>query len=260
MIGDFDLDGRLCKRIMLIKEWSKELFRGTIRKLDEKTGLNGADLEIVLFSGRRSLGYYSHGASNSFGFNLTFFNNASINIAGKFDMIRHEYAHYYDHTTKLDAYVIRSRREKTHGADWRFACCMLNANPRRCYNATLYKDINWSGKEIEARYNADDVKKLDIRLFLNRWNPVPLDDEISGKISSRIKTHNPDGYYDVGNIIEHPVRGYGIVLETIPCVDVTQKIYVRFDDKTDGVFCSKDLWKITDGIAVPYGRGGCNKS
>lgn len=52
----------------------------------------------------------------------------------------------------------------------------------------------------------------------------------------------PEGFFEAGNIVIHPLRGFGVVVDTIPCVDYTQKIYVRFDDKTEGVFGSQNLW------------------
>lgn len=119
----------------------------------------------------------------------------------------------------------------------------------------LFKDVRWSEEEIIKRYRAEDVKKLDICGYLSRWNQVPLDDEKAYKIAARIKKKNSDGYYEIGNIVIHPLRGFGVVIDTIPCVDFTQKIYVRFDDKTEGVFGSQDLWRDVDGIAVPYTRG-----
>ena len=45
------------------------------------------------------------------------------------------------------------------------------------------------------------------------------------------------------------------MLDTIPCVNMMQKIYVRFDDKTDGVFRSDELWREVEGVAVLYTRG-----
>lgn len=39
---------------------------------------------------------------------------------------------------------------------------------------------------------------------------------------------------------------------TIPHDYWTQKIYVRFEDGSDGVFDAKDICKIVDGVAIPY--------
>ena len=240
--------------LLLTTDWSEDMFRGAIRKLDEKTGLDGAKLDIQLFEGGRRLGYYRRGVPGTFGFNLSFFNSLTVNAAEKLDVIRHEYAHYYDFVTKLDTFIVRSKREKVHGADWKFACRMLNANPRSRHNSALFKDINWSAEDIEARYNAEDVRKLDIRSYLKRWNQVPLDEEKTQKIIACIKKKNLNGYYDIGDIILHPLRGYGTVLDAIPCVELRQKVYVRFDDQTEGIFISEDLWKFVDGVAVPYCR------
>lgn len=172
---------------VLAESWTKEVFLEMIRNLDKRTGGDGASLDIILFNGGKRLGYYRYGKQNAFGFNQSFFNNPSVNVAGKIDVIRHEYAHYYDHVTKLDRYVVRSQREKAHGAEWKFACYMLNANPRRCHNEALFKDVRWSEEEIIERYRAEDVKKLDIRGYLSRWNQVPLDEKKASNIVACIK-------------------------------------------------------------------------
>lgn len=59
-------------------------------------------------------------------------------------------------------------------------------------------------------------------------------------------------YYEIGDEILHPKRGFGIVEDAIPHDYWTQKIYVRFEDKSDGVFDANDICKIVDGVAIPY--------
>lgn len=71
-------------------------------------------------------------------------------------------------------------------------------------------------------------------------------------MAAHIKERNPGAYYAVGNEVFHPKRGFGGVCDTIPHENWSQKIYVRFEDQTDGVFDGKDLCKIVDGVVIPY--------
>lgn len=85
----------------LTKTWTVDKIRSIIRKLDEKTGLNGASLSITISGSGRSLGYYQYAAPKSFGFNRKFFNDPLTKESEVIDVIRHEYAHYYDDAANL---------------------------------------------------------------------------------------------------------------------------------------------------------------
>lgn len=106
--------------------------------------------------------------------------------------------------------------------------------------------------EAIAAYNADDVAEFDVLAYLNKWHQAPVDSETATKTLARIKERNPYAYYEIGDEILHPKRGFGIVEDTIPHDYWTQKIYVRFEDRSDGVFDAKDICKIVDGVAIPY--------
>jgi predicted SprT family Zn-dependent metalloprotease len=239
----------------ITKTWTEEKIRSIIRKLDEKTGLNGAALPIAFNSYGWFLGYYDYMEPKAFGFNRKFFNDPATKEAEVIDVIRHEYAHYYVDVADLAHYIGHSRRETSHGTDWKWACKMVGAVPTRCHNATSFSNKNWTFDEATVAYNADDVASFDILSYLDRWHRIPVDSYTAAKTLARIKERNPNTYYEVGDKILHPKRGFGIVNDTIPHDYWTQKLYVRFEDHTDGVFDAQDLCKMVDGVAIPY----CNK-
>ena len=72
------------------------------------------------------------------------------------------------------------------------------------------------------------------------------------KNQRNIERSHADANYEIGDEILHPKRGFGIVEDAIPHDYWTQKIYVRFEDRSDGVFDAKDICKIVDGVAIPY--------
>lgn len=96
------------------------------------------------------------------------------------------------------------------------------------------------------------MTQFDVLAFLNKWHQAPVDPETASKSLARIKDRNPYAYYEIGDEILHPKRGFGIVEDAIPHDYVTQKIYVRFEDMSVGVFDAKDICKIVDGVAIPY--------
>lgn len=236
----------------IAKTWTENKIRSIIRKLDEKTGLNGAALPIKLASHGNALGYYQYAGEKKFGFKPKFINDSETKEAEVIDVIRHEYAHYYVDVTHLERYIGHSRRETSHGDDWKWACKMVGADPTRCHNTATFSDKNWTADEAVAAYNANDVNAFDIFSYLKRWHRVPMDADTASKILVRIKERNPDAYYEIGDGVLHPKRGFGTVEDAIPHDYWTQKIYVRFEDKSDGVFDAKDICKIVDGVVIPY--------
>lgn len=129
---------------------------------------------------------------------------------------------------------------------------MVGADPTRCHNNSDSIGKKWSLTEAIAAYNADDVAEFDVLAFLNKWHQAPVDSETASKALARIKERNPDAYYGIGDGVLHPKGGFGTVEDVIPHDYWTQKIYVRFEDWSDGVFDAKDICKIVDGIAIPY--------
>lgn len=236
----------------ITKRWTEDKIRSIIRKLDEKTGLDGAALPIAFNSCGWFLGHYRYVEPKAFGFNRKFFNDPSTKEAEVLDVIRHEYAHYYVDVANLAHYIGHSRRETSHGADWKWACKMVGADPTRCHNASLFTYKKWTLSDAMAAYNADDVTEFDVLAYLRKWHQIPVDPETALKNLARIKDRNPNAYYEIGDEILHPKRGFGIVKDTIPYDCWTQKIYVHFEDQSDGVFTTKDICKIVNGVAIPY--------
>lgn len=238
----------------LTKIWTEEKIRDIIRHLDEKTGLSGATLPIAFNSYGNLLGYYRYVKPKAFGFNRKFFDDPSTGEAEVIDVIRHEYAHYYVDVANLELFVGHSRREMSHGDDWKWACGMVGADPTRCHNTALFMGKIWSDKDAMAAYNASDIPKCDIIPYLKRWNAVPINVDTAIKINARIKERTPDSYYEIGDEVLHPERGFGFVHDTIPYDYFAQKVYVRFEDGSFGVFTAPEICKIVDGVAVTYRR------
>lgn len=138
----------------ITKNWTEDKIRSIIRKLDEKTGLNGAALPIAFNSYGWFLGHYRYVEPKAFGFNRKFFNDPSTGEAEVIDVIRHEYAHYYVDVAHLERYIGHSRRETSHGDDWKWACKMVGADPTRCHNNSDSIGKKWSLTEAIAAYNA----------------------------------------------------------------------------------------------------------
>lgn len=236
------------------KNWTEDKIRAIIHKLDEKTGLDGASLPISFSSYGWFLGHYRHVEPKSFGFNRKFFNNPLTKEAEVIDVIRHEYAHYYVDVANLEKHIGHSSRETSHGADWKWACKMVGADPTRCHNQELFSNVEWSVEDALNAYYAKDVVAMNILSYIDRWGRVPLDIEEEIKLSNRIKARNPDAFYEVGDEILHPKRGFGVIEDVIPCDHWTQNVYVAFVDHTHGVFNTQELCKIVDGKAVPFSR------
>lgn len=236
-------------------EWTVDKIRWVIECLDRKTGLHGAQLPIILGNHAGAIGCFQFAEEAKFYFRPSFLNNPDVKESAAIDLIRHEYAHYYVHAVKLERFIGHSKRETSHGKDWKWACRMVGAIPSRCYDPDDFRYKSWSAEEAEAAYNAADVVQFDILSFVTKWNQVPILDEVNAaKMLARIKEKYPDAYYVVGDEVHHPVRGHGVVLETIPCNYWTQKMHIRFDDNGEGVYTAKPLRKIVNGIAIPLSK------
>lgn len=80
----------------LTKNWSVEKICAIIRKLDEKIDLHGEDLPIDFSSYGWFLGHYCFVEPKAFGFNGKFCNDYHTKEKEDLNVIRHQYAHYYD--------------------------------------------------------------------------------------------------------------------------------------------------------------------
>lgn len=130
---------------------------------------------------------------------------------------------------------------------------MVGADPTRCHNARVYVDKNWTYREALAAYNAEDVVKMDILAFLKKWDQIPVDKETAEKQTRKIKARDPNGYFERGDEVLHPQIGFGIVQDAILYDRWTQKLYVLFENHTEGVIFAKDLCKVREGKILAAG-------
>lgn len=237
----------------IIREWNVSKIRAIFANLDKKTGLSGADIPIAIANHAGSLGCYQYIGEEKFWFKPSFINDINTPEAAVSDLIRHEYAHYYVHAARLDHYIGHSKRETSHGRDWKWACKMVGAIPTRCYDPKDFSDSNWTAEDAEAAYQAVDVPEFDILSYVNKWHHAPvLDETLASQMLEQIKLTHPNAYYEVGNEVFHPKRGFGIVRETAPCSFWSQQVIVSFEDHSEGVFNARSLCKMINGAAISF--------
>ena len=233
--------------------WKEDKIRYIIRKLDEKTGLNGAALPIVLNRTKCRLGCYRYGTElEQFRFSLAFMNNPATPEAAVVDLIRHEYAHYYARTAQLYRYFKTYSYRHGHGKDWQWACKLVKAVPSAYYEEKDFSDKNWSMQEAEDAYEAKDVPVFNILSYIKKWDQAPVDPDSAAKYLACIKEHNPNAYYEAGDEVLHPKRGFGKVCDAVPFDHNIQRLYVRFEDSSEGIFSARDVCKMVDGTAISY--------
>ena len=242
----------------LTEKWTEDKIRYIIRKLDEKTGLNGLALPVKLNRAKCRIGYFryprteEHAGTEIFGFSLAFLNDPDTPEAAAVDLIRHEYAHYYVYTTKLYRYYKTYAYLHGHGSDWIWACKLVGAVPKARYEKSDFADKNWSIKEAQDAYDGKDIPSFNILSYLEKWDQPPVDPDNAARYISSLKQHNPDAYYEAGDEVLHPKRGFGIVRDAVPFDQNIQKVYICFEDKSDGIFSTRDLCKMVNGVAIPY--------
>lgn len=114
------------------KVWTMEMIRSEIRRLDQLTGLHGADIpcefrpRMHCVLGRFTRGKPGQGeAYMKFEFSLPHFSDVTRpgSETSKLDTVRHEYAHYY-------AWV--KYGETGHGRLWKHACGVVGCSSQRC--------------------------------------------------------------------------------------------------------------------------------
>ena len=237
----------------LTPKWDEDMIRYILSNLDRKTGLKGADIPVHLAKHAGAIGSFEYKDGLQFWFRPDFIDDPEINEAAAVDLIRHEYAHYYVYAANLEKIIGHSRQETSHGRDWKWACKMVGAIPKRCYYPSDFKYIHWTIEEARAAYRADDVPAFDVLSFTGKWGQVPVDEQKAGDMLAQVKAQYPHGYYEAGDRVFHPLAGYGTVVAAIAYNYWTQKICVRFDrDKSEVVYKNKDLCKLIDGQIVPF--------
>lgn len=129
-------------------KWDIDRIREVMKKLDEKTGLNGSSLDIIisgrLTSTRGRFNYYSMGSKKNYHVLLNekmTFVFAKMALDGRFDdqavidLIHHEYMHYY-------CAVTYPKIKVGHGPQFKLACAKFSVNDSTYFNAKLREDFN----------------------------------------------------------------------------------------------------------------------
>lgn len=107
--------------------WPKDAIRREIRRLDQQTGLKGADITVRLYEEPEPLGCFTFidPVRMTFGFSSTRFEDPRFTQAEALDVIRHEYAHFMEY---------RLFGESTdHGPNWKACCKQIGARPSTYY-------------------------------------------------------------------------------------------------------------------------------
>lgn len=242
----------------ITKNWNEEKIRSIIRKLDEKTGLAGATLAIKLKKNYKSrLGCYDP-VKNEFGFNINFFNNPKTLESEAISVIRHEYAHYYDRASHIRKYIKSHFEEGGHDGAWRWACQAVKVEAEKYHRSNLFEEKNWSKSEAEYYHNAEDVPFCNILYYTEKWKQLPvIDKDCAERFLTNIKETNPNSYYEKGDRVLHPRRGFGSVVKAIPHSFTSQKILIKFEDDTEDVFEAREICKMINGVAVPFRKVAC---
>ena len=115
--------------------WNENRIRDELKRLDTKTGLNGAELPIKLGSAKTRLGSFRAEPTMGFRFSKVWFHNPEWSEEAALDVIRHEYAHY------MTWMLYKTCR---HDKQWKECCAAIGAKPTR-----LYKEHESQSTEIE---------------------------------------------------------------------------------------------------------------
>lgn len=105
--------------------WDEAAIRAELARLDGITGLQGASLPIRFTNARCTLGSFSRENGGSFSFSNFYYQDPDWPRECALDTIRHEYAHYLDHTKYGGG---------GHGKTWKRCCIQVGANPIRLYD------------------------------------------------------------------------------------------------------------------------------
>lgn len=134
----------------ITKNWAEKDFRKELRRLDEMVkrsqgiDLVGTELDIEFSRARCTLGTY-YPKEKKFKFSLLFF-NSDVPEAYAIDVIRHEYARYYnDVVFGID---------HGHGAQFKIACRIVGAHPSTYYSkefeSSARKKEEWDAREYKS--------------------------------------------------------------------------------------------------------------
>lgn len=138
------------------KVWTEELIQNELKRLDDlvyrKKGiiLEGATIPIKFNNIKSWLGYFDCSKLDfEFGFSRFYFDDDQFPESSAFDVIRHEYAHYY-------AYAVFG--SKGHDKYWHAACSVVGASTTRVHT----KEFDDRKKRIEEKENRIYNNLLDL--------------------------------------------------------------------------------------------------
>lgn len=140
-----------------------EEIRDELKRLDARSGLSAADLDIKITDSYRKLGSYFYANDKRpeyFQFSSQLMDPRLFPDDIFIDTVRHEFCHFYVRHTETKPY-------KPHGLEWKLACIKFRANPRskcdpvddkyrkariECQSAYRYEvrcDCGWAKKHIK---------------------------------------------------------------------------------------------------------------
>lgn len=137
----------------ITKNWTEEDFRKELRRLDQKVKkeqgieLLGAALDIEFSRAQGTLGVY-YPKEKKFRFSLRFF-NSDVPEECAIDVIRHEYAHYYNDVV----FGINHG----HGAQFKVSCQIVGALPSTYYSRE-YESLSRKKEEWAVREYKSEIK------------------------------------------------------------------------------------------------------
>lgn len=109
--------------------WSRERIRAELSRLDDITGLKGANVTVRLYEEREPLGLFTFidPVRMTFGFSSPRFEDPKFTQAEALDVIRHEYAHYMEYALFGES--------TDHGPNWQNCCRRIGARPQTFYTS-----------------------------------------------------------------------------------------------------------------------------
>lgn len=129
----------------ITKRWTIEDFRGELRRLDERSGFNSENVQIVLINRKNPVAYFSR-EPLSFGFSAKYFNDPTFSESQALETIAHEYAHFLVYEQYGDT------AKRSHGAEWHQACRMIGTLPLHFYNESMSKTIDKLRSQSTPKY------------------------------------------------------------------------------------------------------------
>ena len=131
--------------------WDEARIRDEMKRLDEKTGLNGAALPILFNNSKVTLGcfYFIGDQARKFEFSNHYFQDPDFPTEEALDIIRHEYAHYMDQVLYGNSGHSITRKQ---------GCTQIGAAPLRIFH---HDRIDyWNKKHEKERHENHRIDQL----------------------------------------------------------------------------------------------------